>query len=1054
MTVLLGAPDGLGDALSHELQVSRGGPAGITLLVAGVLMRPYLERHLAAESPLMNTRVETSGELGRRLWGMRTQGAAGTNLCPALERQFAFQATMASSYLADVAQMPGITDAAVRLLRELRQEGIGTGEFAEKVRAPGVVESAAKAEGLIELCERFDVLSQGHVSGAEALAQADPADFDGRALVVYGVRQLGASARRLVKGIADRGVPVTVLLPTLSPDADRAHGELLRWLRDECGAQVTHLDAPAVGTSALAQLQARLFEPGTAVERDDAETVRVVSAPSQEVEAREAVRACLRWARAGVPFRQMAVVAKDMASYQPLLEQALRDAGIPFYAHGGTPLPVTPAGRQISRLLDLLQADVPRRELMAFLAEECTPPETMEPYGTVSPYKWDRYSRRAGVVAGISQWETNLQAGIDADEAEVAAGTAFQWVPKTIGERRVLLRFVQAFSAEVQAMRVARPLADHVHALRAYVDRWVVGGALHLRAIDDLLAIEQSVAGEVEFDQFIDIVREMVGSSFRRDPGDVAPGQFMRRGVNILDASQMPHLRLRAVCVVGVNEGVFPSAPRQDPFLLDEERARLNEEAGWTLPLRTGAADPQPMQFGLMVHGAEEFLQVSYARAQRAGERETLPSQFLCQVLTALTGERVTAEGVRELRGSEWLTWVSSGRVGPAERDLALSVAEWDRALLQDDPDVGRALLHAREPRALRGELAVVARSLRDELTPYDGRILDPAALAVAAGHFGRKMSSPTRIADYAKCPRKFFLSHVVGSRVEDEPEDIVEMEVSTRGTIIHGVLEDFLAQVPPGDITMGNRDQLAGVVAGLTEKRFDEQVAKGRAGRPGLHERTLHDLVEECIAWLDEMLTIDEFRDGDRFHLEVRFPGGPLDATRPTPLGPLVISTPDGDVRLSGRIDRLTEHADGTFSVVDYKTGRVLDLEPGTIGDGQDLQLPLYMLASAQALGADLARGAASYEFVSRRAGYVRITLTGEELERQRGRFDQVMDGITAGVASGDFHAEPGDGACRYCDFKMLCGPSRMAQAALKQGDPAVVRFRREVRGEVEDAP
>ena len=1053
MTVVTGAPAALPGALVASTGAAGDGIGGITVLVSGVLMRPYVERLVGAADSHLNIRVETAGELGRRLWARRTQGAAGTNLGPALERQLAYDATRASSYLSPVAAMPGITDAAVRLLRELRQEGISTTEFADAARKPGVLESPEKAAGLVELCEAFDALSQGYVSGAEALGMANPADFDGRALVMYGVRQLGAAARRLVKGIAERGIPVTVLLPTLSPEADRAHAELLRWLEDDCGAQVTRLDEPVRASGALGALKDRLFAPADEVEPDEGETVRVVSAPSQEAEAREAVRACMRWAAAGVDFRDMAVVAKDITAYQPLLEQAMSDAGIPFYSHGGTPMPVTPMGRRISRLLDLLQADVPRRELIAFLAEDCTPPATLAPYGAPAAYKWDRDSRKAGVVAGIDQWVTNLTASIEADEAEVAAGTAFPWVPRAIGERRDLLRFVRDFSAEVAAMRRSRTLTDHVDALGAYIDRWIVGGADYLDLLNDLRAIDRAVGTEVDFDLFIDTVRQMVDASFRRNAADTPPGIFMRRGVNILDASQMPHLEFSAVCVVGVNEGVFPSGPRQDPLLLDEERQALNESTGWTLPLRTASADPQSMQFGLMVHGARDFLQVSYARAQRAGERETLPSQFVCQVLAALTDERVTAEGVKDLRGSAWLTWVSSGRVGPVDRATALSPAEWDRSLLQDDLDVGRALLHRTEPRTLRGEMAVAARAVPDELTPYDGLILDPAALRVAAGHFARKRSSPTRIADYAKCPRKFFLSHVVGSKVEDDTEDVVEMEVSTRGTIIHAVLEDFLREVPPEDIRIANRDQLAGLVAQFTERRFDEQVAKGRAGRPGLQAGALHDLAEECVAWLDEMLATGEFADGDRFHLEVRFPGPALDGSDPEGLGALVIPTPNGDVQLSGRIDRLTEHANGTFSVVDYKTGRVLPLESGTIGDGQDLQLPLYMLAAAQALGADVATGSASYEFVSRKAGYERITLTGEELVRQRARFDQVMNGITAGVAGGDFHAEPSGDSCRYCDFKMLCGPSREAEAALKQADPHVARFRREVRGEVEEA-
>ena len=57
-------------------------------------------------------------------------------------------------------------------------------------------------------------------------------------------------------------------------------------------------------------------------------------------------------------------------------------------------------------------------------------------------------------------------------------------------------------------------------------------------------------------------------------------------------------------------------------------------------------------------------------------------------------------------------------------------------------------------------------------------------------------------------------------------------------------------------------------------------------------------------------------------------------------------------------------------------------------------------------------------------------------------------MDGIAQGVATGDFHPEPGDKACRYCDFQMLCGPGRKAEAQRKADDPHVEWFHRVVRG------
>ena len=52
--------------------------------------------------------------------------------------------------------------------------------------------------------------------------------------------------------IADRGIPVTFFLPTLGPEADQAYEDLLRWLVDECGAEVEHLPAPPEGTSTSA----------------------------------------------------------------------------------------------------------------------------------------------------------------------------------------------------------------------------------------------------------------------------------------------------------------------------------------------------------------------------------------------------------------------------------------------------------------------------------------------------------------------------------------------------------------------------------------------------------------------------------------------------------------------------------------------------------------------------------------------------------------------------------------------------------------------------------
>ncbi len=1028
-------------ALADEVtRLRASAPLGpLTVLVGGVLLRPYLGRRLAAMGvSTLNTHFQTVGEFGVAV-GAPPAAAGWSPLKPPAERQLASRASVDTpGYFTPVADQPGLIDAVVRLVRELRIEGIAPDAFRRWAEAPGCVESTEKAEALASLYERFDHLANGTYTGATCIAGADPAAFGGIGLLVYGIRQLAAAPRRLIRGIAERGIPVVFVLPAVSPAADKAHAELLAWLVDDCGARVETPSAPPAAGSTLGALQSHLFAPAVAVAiaPDATETVRVVSAPSQEAEAREAVRACVRWAGQGVAFNEMAVVTKDVTTYRVLLEEALTEAGIPSYSDSGIPLPQVPVGRQIVRLIELVQMDVPRRELMGFVAEECMPPATLEPYGRMSAWKWDRLSRRAGVLAGVEQWRTNLGASIG------WVGTPPLWVAHIVADRRALLKFVEDFSNAVVALHTERTLAQHVAAFRAFIGTYVIDGPRYLSELDGLESISHIVGDAVPFDAFIARAQALVEGAAAVDAAGTHPGKFMRYGVNLLDASQLPHLRFRAVCVVGLNEGKFPSAPRQDPLLLDDERRALNTAAGWALPLRAGGHDPGPMQFALLVNGATEFLQLSYARAARPGDRGMLPSAYLCRTLTALTGQRVSADGVRDLRGQPVLTWVSSGRVGPAVRDDALSATEWDRALLQDDVSVGRALLFAREPRLPRGEELLAARKTPDVLTSFDGVLADPAAIALAAGHFAQKASSATRIVKYAKCPRQYFLSSVLNLKEEEEPEEILEMQVSTRGTVIHAVLEQFVAGNPADEIVMANRDVLVDQVYALVDEHFDTQVRKGMAGRPGLHQRTHDDIGRECIAWLDHMLDTGEFVPGDQFRLEVNFRD-------------LVVPTTSGDIRLNGYIDRLGTHADGTFSVLDYKTGKVLALEDGTIGDGQDLQLPLYMLAGALELGMPIEDGMAAYEFVSRRNGYVRITLTGEQLKAQWGRFEQVMNGIATGVATGDFHHEPGVKAatCHYCDFKLLCGAKREADAALKARDPHVAEFYREVRGEEDGA-
>ncbi|MFN8188048.1 MAG: hypothetical protein U0R69_13345 [Gaiellales bacterium] len=136
---------------------------------------------------------------------------------------------------------------------------------------------------------------------------------------------------------------------------------------------------------------------------------------------------------------------------------------------------------------------------------------------------------------------------------------------------------------------------DHLDGLlRDYVlDGEQIAGYLDgLRRLDELLP-------EVDAERFLAVVRAEIENLRTTDLEEGRQGAFGRRGVNVLDANQLRHLRFRAVCVLGLAERAFPPPPTQDPLLLDEERERLRQafpgfpcERAAPIPSRSSSRSP------------------------------------------------------------------------------------------------------------------------------------------------------------------------------------------------------------------------------------------------------------------------------------------------------------------------------------------------------------------------------------------------------------------------------------------------------------------------------
>ena len=693
--LVLGPPSALEDELLATVASIRGRSplAPVDVLVGGVLQRPYLQRRIADTSPgLLNVRFTTLGELGLRL-GEPALAVSGRRPLPAIaERGFAGEIARATTgYFAPVAHTPGFAEAARRLIRELRQEAIDPSLFASLV--PDAAESEEKAAALGDLYARYADHRAGRYDGEDALLLADANRFDGTALLVFGVWRLGANARALIEALAQR-VPVTFFLPAMGSDADAAIEPLASWL-DARGA-TRAATVPSTPATALDHVQRDLFAPAEEIAPD--ETVQLVSAPDPLTETREAARTCLDWARAGIPFREMAVAYRDAATYRPLVEAVFSEAGIPVYLDDGPSVAERPLGRRILALLDLVDSNLVRRDVMAFLSDGWLPKETRERYGNTSISRWESASRRAGVVAGLGQWRERLGALIERERAEAAAEGAPDWLAERVKDSETLLRFIEDFAARLADHPEFGTWSECLATLRPLLLEYVQDVGDVVGHLDQLAQLDELLVEPVPFERFLDSVRAEIQALKAGDLDGGRQGAFGLRGVNVLDVNQLRHLRFAAVAVLGLTERSFPPPPRQDPLFLDDERDRLNEAGGLTLPLRARGPDPEPMQFALAVGAARERLLLSTRRAAEAGGRAQLPSSFFRFAASALAGRRLTAEQIGSL-DPRFYRRIRAGRIGASDSAKALTLAERDITVLELEPSTRRGHAAPDHPR-------------------------------------------------------------------------------------------------------------------------------------------------------------------------------------------------------------------------------------------------------------------------------------------------------------------------------------------------------------------
>jgi ATP-dependent helicase/nuclease subunit B len=471
--------------------------------------------------------------------------------------------------------------------------------------------------------------------------------------------------------------------------------------------------------------------------------------------------------------------------------------------------------------------------------------------------------------------------------------------------------------------------------------------------------------------------------------------------------------------VIALEEGgVFPTLV-EDPVLLDAERAGIHPA------LRTSEDRVGEALYRIVTRlgSLGGHVCLSYSCRDLRQARATFPSWVLLQAVRVLKPDEDWTYDRLVVELGDPVSPV------PARPAQAVSDAGWWLAGLRDADAAALPMVEAGFPALAQGA-AAEARRASDEFTEYDGLVpeagprLDPRVSGAAV--------SPTSLETLAGCPFRYFLERGLGlDPIEDaEPNPDVWLDPLTRGSILHDLYAAIMREIRdrgemPDPARHGPR------LRALGEEALAAQRALVPPPSDGVFERESRELQNDLALFL-------KFEAQDCAHrrplgFEVAFGG----ATQGEALGrrePVTIDLGNGlRFRLRGRIDRIDRLADGSYEVVDYKTGRAY-LTGGLaarFAGGRQLQHALYALAAAELLREQdgQARVVGAYYFPTARGRRERSARPAAT----RAATAAVLQDLFDVLAAGAFVHSPDEDDCRYCELDRACGPGAAERAETK---------------------
>lgn len=727
----------------------------------------------------------------------------------------------------------------------------------------------------------------------------------------------------------------------------------------------------------------------------------------------------------GYRFDDIGVVARTLDPYRTLLPGVFDRYRIPFASAAGRPLMQEPLCKVLLQLASLPLNDFYRTTVLDVVTSPLYATDLLDQgQQSYRPEQWKMVVPSLQITRGVEEWRRLEQAS--RTTLELATGEEQEQVIDGLGISGDVITLLWQVVSQLLADGLALPqrgtVGQLIAACRAMACRHLAGSnginkpdpdSFELRVMSTWSAIEGVWVRLEELDllgeemSWADFV-ELLAHTFERTT--IPLDEAAHRGVTVVDAMAARGLTFKAVCVLGLNEKLFPRYIREDAFLRDRHRRVLATTLGFKIDEKLSGYEEESLLFELIVQGASRRLYLSYQRADETG-RALAVSPFLGEAAKRFSLDARQTEIVpRRLTDRVAQRPALQQFLPPAE------LAQW-MALSGQDPTV---LLKAvgREADGFRHAVDALAGMEEDVpvLNQYDG-VTGPLD-----AHWARLCErglAPTPLERYARCPFQYFAADVL--RLEPVRWSVSqEPDAALLGTLCHAAAKRCYEQLlptgwPADPVT---DDTLEWCIRSAVELAAQDCEARHRTGHYLLWELAKDHLVtllaaaveSDAAAYLEEPYVPAAFEQDAE---------GAISDVLPDPAATL---------RIRGRVDRIDRHRDtGAMRIIDYKfkTGGAMKAEdrnlPQSAIRGYRLQPPLYahllIPAMPPASQVQFLFLAPQWEPSIARSTFETATLSGEP-GRQ---IQHTLRLLITGLQTGRFFILP-DTYCEYCEFRVIC--------------------------------